>query len=115
MCIPFMPAQSCDLIRASDWRALYVARATRTLYTFGQTPSFRVRERGLGTRLVTNKIAHEDKILRLSDLVSVVMSESKEEQERLQMLMHVQRAELYHQHQNLFIIVTQIANSSCMQ
>ena len=25
--------------------------ATRALYTFGQTPSLRVRERGLGTRL----------------------------------------------------------------
>ena len=46
-----MPALSCDLIRASDWRALYVARVTRALYTFGQTPSLRVRERGLGTRL----------------------------------------------------------------
>ena len=33
MCIRFMPAQSCDLIRASDWRALYIARATRALYT----------------------------------------------------------------------------------
>ena len=46
-----MPAQSCDLIRASDWRALYIARATRALYTFVQTPSLRVREKGLGMRL----------------------------------------------------------------
>ena len=51
MCIPFMPAQSCDLIRASDWRVLYVAWAIWALYTFGQTPSLRVRERRLGTRL----------------------------------------------------------------
>ena len=51
MCILFMPVQSCDLIHASDWRALYVAWATRALYTFGQTPSFCVRDRGLGTRL----------------------------------------------------------------
>ena len=46
-----MPAQSCDLIRASDWRTLYIAQATRALYTFGQTPSLYVREKGLGTRL----------------------------------------------------------------
>ena len=51
ICIPLMPAQSCDLIHASDWCALYVARATRALYMFVQTPSLRVRERGLGTRL----------------------------------------------------------------
>ena len=41
-----MPVQSCDFIRASNWRALYVARATQTLYTFVQTPSLHMRERG---------------------------------------------------------------------
>ena len=51
MCIPFMPMQSCDLICASDWRALYVARVTQALYTFIQTPSLRMHERGLGMRL----------------------------------------------------------------
>ena len=29
ICILFMPAQWCDLIHASDWRTLYVARATK--------------------------------------------------------------------------------------
>ena len=51
MCILFMPVQSCDLICVSDWRSLYVARATRALYTFVQIPSLRMHERGLGTRL----------------------------------------------------------------
>ena len=42
MCIPFMPVQSCDLIRASDWHALYVAWATRDIILY---------ERELGMRL----------------------------------------------------------------
>ena len=46
-----MPEQSCDLIRASDWRALYIARTTWALFTFDQTLSVRVRERGLATTL----------------------------------------------------------------
>ena len=51
-----MPEQSCDLIRASDWRTLYVAWATWALYTFVQIPSLRVREKGLGTRLGLNNV-----------------------------------------------------------
>ena len=56
MSILFMPVQSCDLIRVSDWRALYVARATQALYTFGQTPSLRMRETGLGMRQVEPRV-----------------------------------------------------------
>ena len=54
-----MPVQSCDLIRASDWRALYVncTGDTGPIHVWPDgTPSLRMRETGLGMRQVEPRV-----------------------------------------------------------